>query len=248
MLDMLEDLREVDRMARRCVRRTLRFRSGWDVHDMTQEARAAILERLAWASAANVEISAADLLAAASRELDALDREQNRALGDRATVYWMDIAGDDGIPQVTGNVKVHTDEAPFVEPFIERLALIQAFRQLRPSSQEILLVHALHDCRAEATAEHLLVTPTRVFQRLRQARQEFYEHWFDWEPVPAGIPSARRRDVDRSTHCAQGHEFTPENTSYRLDSGRRKRYRYCLTCNRENVARQKARRKMGDTS
>src|SRR6516225_4767095 len=42
------------------------------------------------------------------------------------------------------------------------------------------------------------------------------------------------------THCKRGHEFTPQNTYYRVWKGRR--IRVCRACNNERVARYLERR------
>jgi hypothetical protein len=55
------------------------------------------------------------------------------------------------------------------------------------------------------------------------------------EPVTRA-ENMRRRSVAQ-THCKHGHEFTPENT-YMMPSGGRQ----CRACNRNAVARLKARR------
>jgi hypothetical protein len=47
-----------------------------------------------------------------------------------------------------------------------------------------------------------------------------------------------RRRGQRRTHCASGHEYTPENTIIRTDSGRK-----CRVCRRAVVRAYKARRR-----
>lgn len=61
-------------------------------------------------------------------------------------------------------------------------------------------------------------------------------------------PSGNQRDrlvhgthhLAKRTHCKHGHEYTPENTSYRIRTGPRyvkpSRARYCRTCQRERYA------------
>lgn len=46
----------------------------------------------------------------------------------------------------------------------------------------------------------------------------------------------------RKTRCVNGHEFTPENTSVRIDS---KSGRRCKSCQRDAVARYRKRRRTG---
>lgn len=65
------------------------------------------------------------------------------------------------------------------------------------------------------------------------------------EPVSSGENVLRGVGISaanaRKTHCAHGHEFTPENT-YRYE-GRGKRERACKTCIANNLRRSRAARK-----
>ncbi len=45
------------------------------------------------------------------------------------------------------------------------------------------------------------------------------------EPVPYSVN--RQREVERRTHCKNGHEMTPENTAFRKD---RPNARECIAC------------------
>lgn len=50
--------------------------------------------------------------------------------------------------------------------------------------------------------------------------------------------SKKKIVIDVSTHCKAGHEYTPETTGYRFDSGNRvdgerNCRRHCRTCRRE---------------
>ena len=57
------------------------------------------------------------------------------------------------------------------------------------------------------------------------------------ENVLRGV--GRTAENARKTHCARGHEYTPENTRYQFHAGRPQRR--CIICRRENNRQQKAR-------
>jgi hypothetical protein len=54
------------------------------------------------------------------------------------------------------------------------------------------------------------------------------------EPVTPAV-NIQRGEPARRTHCPQGHEYTPENTSTTSGTGRT-----CVTCNRERSRRRRA--------
>ena len=57
------------------------------------------------------------------------------------------------------------------------------------------------------------------------------------EPVE-GAENVRRGEPARRTHCPQGHEYTPENTSF-LGASRGWHTRRCNTCHREQERRRR---------
>lgn len=229
MLDMLEDLREVDRIARWCV-----SHNQWvvDPHDAYQEARSAILERVAEA-VGGAEVTGRDLVEAGKRaigQMVAADRGDDQSK-PRVRSYWAPVAAD-----------------PSEERIVERLALAEVFSSLTPWEQQQLLTFAAHGSAATASA-HLGLTRNALTISLGKARRTFFDRWFDWEqppPLPR-LPSARGERLH--THCSRGHEFTPENTvrmtgmTSRALSGRR-----CRACRIEEGRRRRERRAEEDAS
>lgn len=58
------------------------------------------------------------------------------------------------------------------------------------------------------------------------------------KPKPPKVPKPLAK------RCGKGHEFTPENTGYRLrTTGSKRSFRYCITCKRQYMAEYFARRR-----
>ncbi|MFT3862045.1 hypothetical protein [Micropruina sp.] len=193
-MDILEDLREVDYMARWCVSQNLSHLTG-SVEDAFDEARSAILEKVAEHAASQGSLSSRhDLIVAGKRAVQRLIKAAGKHRGPAAVSYW--TAACD----------------PWDERLLDRLAVHEVMRVLPLEMQETLLTYAAHDQNIEATAKHFTVDISVMYRRIRRARQQFITVWFDWE-VPA---KPRHREhvgqAPLATHCGRGHEFTPENT------------------------------------
>lgn len=244
-LNPLADLRKIDKLASACAYQARRYGYPFSLTEAVEEGWSAMVERLALSYASGVTVSREDLLAAGMKELMAQRREYNGARGDRAVMYWKDAgAGQENV--TAGRVRHSVErEAVFAKNIVDRMALREVLKQMPTDEQEVLLVFAANDCQAARAAQHLLISRQTFQRRLASARRLFYAIWFDWEPAPK-IPAARKRNynTELKTYCTKGHEFTAENTSEYFEKARGKRYRYCLTCNRENSARQKAKRKV----
>lgn len=242
-MQALEDLRRIDKLVSRVVRAQLRTMGRFcDIRTLQDEARSAMLERMAVAYAGNVEVTEPELLKAGMKELDAIAWSNGRESRPRAQAYWMDVAGDDGIELGEGlPARTRTLEDPFSERIIERMALTKVFESLKGGSQEVLLTVAVHDGDIPGSATHLCRSEGDTYRVLHRAREEFFSAWFDWERPPK-VPNLKRRNRNPSTHCSKGHEFTPENTGTFLSGVNRGR-RYCRACSNANAARWKARKK-----
>ena len=215
MLDMLEDLREIDRMAQWCVSRNLAWVN--DPREALDEARSAILEKVA-ESAAGAEVTKQDLVVAGKQAIRRMVKADNKGDGVNATTYWTPAASD-----------------PMDERIIERIALDEVFSSLSDDGQELLLTFVAHGD-SHAAAEHMGITPIALMKRLRLVRESFFRKWFDWEVAPT-LPPLPRTRAELATHCGRGHEFTPESTGYRRGKNTTARkVRYCRACVKHNQA------------
>lgn len=52
-----------------------------------------------------------------------------------------------------------------------------------------------------------------------------------WRFTPEGMENLKQFQLNK-THCPHGHEYTPENTGYKLVHGGKWRYRFCRECKR----------------
>ena len=119
---------------------------------------------------------------------------------------------------------------------LQKIALEQVMAALEPKDAEILEHFKQFDTIAEA-ARNVSWPESTYRVAVRNAAKRARELWFDFEQAPQ-ITGGRRRT---KTHCAQGHEFTSENTQWVRNKGRLTRR--CATCNRERQAAVRAARR-----
>lgn len=120
----------------------------------------------------------------------------------------------------------------FEDALVERLSIPAVLATLTATERAAVLALALHDdYRTAAAALDLRYSTLTV--RLSNARKRWYRHWFAPDN-PAHIKGTDRRVEAHgkalATHCAKGHEWTPENTRWRR--GNRKA-RDCRACDRQ---------------
>lgn len=100
---------------------------------------------------------------------------------------------------------------------VERFALRQILPLLPERERECLMALAVHRERRRA-AEALGYTQTTFQRHLITARRLFLEQWWgDETPRPMKERVVRQRP--QPIHCAQGHEWTPETTRLKRQSG-----------------------------
>lgn len=236
-MEIFDDLRAVDRIAKWAVARNTWLADPWWAYE---EARAAVLELIANAYNSGGDLTDRDLTLAAKRAVHRLGDEHQKDRGLNARKFW-DIT--------------HTAPSPEGR-VVERLALREVFDVQPAANQELLLTLACHGS-ATAAARHLGLPVKAMYKRLAKARQAFIETWFDWECPPPLAPVPRARGQRLATHCGRGHEFTPENTghsrSHVRKKGQQQRHqprvtnRWCRTCAKENNDRAAARRRAAAT-
>lgn len=226
--DLLADLRQIDRIARRCIS----WYIAWldDPGEALKESRSAILEKVAEA-AAGEEVTVHDLFTAGKVALRWTAKAEAKEDGSRAAMYW-----DAPVRSPHGGLRLAPQASDSMEDrIVERIALREVFTSLPTEEQTLLLTYAAHDD-VHAAASHMGVHVDTFRTRLRAARGLFLETWFDWEQAP-NLPKLSYHKT-LGTHCGRGHEFTPENTGYQR--GRRssvQNKRYCKACRNARSAR-----------
>ncbi|MDI6908632.1 hypothetical protein [Nocardioides sp.] len=199
---------DVDTMTRFAVARARRSAYLLDSSDSWDCAWHAIVEQL-YASAEDP--GRAVLVAEAARAI-------NRAISDQ--LHHRGIAKNTGglmpnavkywLPPVVG-----ADDG-FVEKLIERAALPQILGQLSAEQYEVVATVAVTGTH-QGAADVLGLTVKQLRRRLKAAREQFVELWFEHETPPNRRPTAGR--------CAAGHSTTEHG--YQTASGRT-RCRLCM--------------------
>lgn len=234
-MDLLEDLREVDRISWLCAVGKSRFMDG-QIAELFDEARSGILENIATSYQNGKELTRDDLFNAGFAAISSYWDEPDKHSGSRARGFWADWC-----------TRLPAKDT-FEERLVERVAIHEVLSSMPLNEQETLLLLAAHGS-VTSSAAHLGVSVKVMSSRTRKARARFFELWFDWEPAPP-VPHSTHVLQQPATHCGRGHEFTPENTGKRAHkkTGRIGRvYRYCIACNRENANAHRARLKNQST-
>ena len=145
-----------------------------------------------------------------SRQADDRDVSVPMAAGPRAQAYW------------------YAPVTSFEEGLTERLSVGPVMATLTDAERAAVTALAVHDD-YRAAADSLGVSYRALTTRLSAARRRFYRRWFYPETAPGVWGTDRRVESyarPRSTHCGNGHEWTPEST--RLRKSRRERT--CRIC------------------
>lgn len=223
---------DLDRLARIAAHAC---RARWvDPQDRYDTALSAIGEHLAAADRPPAERELVNVaLTANAREAEAQLHTYGFSKGDahagvgsmaRWVTYWRWVC------------RTPTPEELLVEP----MAVRQILPLLTPA--QLAAVQALADFEDHAAAARSLgIADGTYFQRLRGARAVVRALWVEGE-TPRGAYRQDKRVRVRGevlpTHCAQGHEWTPENTRIR-----RSGFRQCKACSAESVRRWWARKR-----
>lgn len=229
MLDILEDLREIERIAWSCVNYSLRRSQLPSLQAGFEAAYDAVVELITESAALGLECSVYDIKGAGLKAVASAAKLSNN---------WAPIVDDDGVEW-----RPQTKVPSFEGRLVNRIAFRQVMQQMDPDHQQVLAVYALHRD-TKAAARHLGISKSALCRRVSAARSAFFDAWFDWEPAPR-VP---RLDVSvsLSTHCGNGHEYTPENTGFcRRARNTARTKRYCKECERNQTQRRADRRRSG---
>ncbi|GGP55615.1 sigma-70 family RNA polymerase sigma factor [Streptomyces abikoensis] len=137
----------------------------------------------------------------------------------------------------------HTHETPVEERLVERIAVWEVLGSLPPVYRDAVVALAAHGT-LQGAAQALGITEAAMKGRIATAKRRFAARWYAPEAPP-------RLRIDRRvgsyatalvTHCAHGHEYTPENTRWDRNPGRRGKVRRCRACERIRSADRRARR------
>lgn len=121
---------------------------------------------------------------------------------------------------------------------VERLAVYEVLSRLTPTYLDAIIALAAHGNYQDAAASMGLKQGAFNF-RVAEARRRLVRLWLEHE-TPRPLRIDRRVEVAGkalSTHCGKGHEYTPENTRWRKNSGRRGMVRDCRACDTERSRR-----------
>lgn len=137
-------------------------------------------------------------------------RAKDGEMGARFAAYW--VGSDEG----------------FADRLTDRIAVSQVLAVLPDT--EFAAITAVANCYTyQAAAASLGIAETALMTRISKARKRLRRHWFSPETPPPhtmfGCDERAQRIKPRRTHCADGHEFTPENTYERRHGGI-----VCRTC------------------
>lgn len=236
----------------------MEVRHGYTLHDLDQMTRAAMIadrslamdyaERrdIAWSAIAEALCAAPHwparhaLIRAGWQAIYRAVREEYRQHGyaDRA---WQ--SGHATAPRFV-QYWYSPVQAGHEERIVERLAVSQVLARLTPAYRDAVTALAAANDYMQA-ADLLGISYTALVARIGTARKTALRLWHEGE-TPRKVRRTDRRvgahGAEPATHCAHGHEWTPENTRIRYGTshGKRQRRRACWACERARSARRTA--------
>lgn len=241
------------------------LRHGFTIADLHKAARAAVIAD----RSRGMDQSTAYDIAWEGICLHLMEATQAPHYGDLVRAGWQAIYAEirqgnrmRGIPEADRRYELDTSPrfaqywGRLVQPghetaIVERLALAQILPALTHTQQQGLAALAARGDYQDA-ADFLGIDYKALIARVGYARRKFLSCWFEHETPPRARRTDRRvgsRSQPKSTHCPQGHEWTPENTRWdtRMVKGTVRRGRRCRACQRERDARRRITETQGGT-
>ncbi|MER7126670.1 hypothetical protein [Micrococcus luteus] len=239
-------------------RRLMEVKYGYTLHDLDQMTRAAMIadrslamdyadrRDIAWSAIAEALCAAPhwparhDLIRAGWQAIYRAVREEYRQHGYAGRAWHNGHASAPHFAQYWYAPVQPGHE----ERIVERLAVDQVLATLTPPYRDAMTALAAADDYMGAAAL-LGIKYDALVARVGKARRTVLGLWHEGE-TPRRVRRTDRRvgvhGAELATHCAHGHEWTPENTKIRYGTshGKRQRRRTCWTCERERGARRTA--------
>ena len=128
---------------------------------------------------------------------------------------------------------------------VERTAVHQVLAELRPPYRDAIAALAVHE-NYQTAAEAMELKQGAFNARIAYARKGLLALWLEHETPHRTRRTDRRVEAagkDLATRCGKGHEWTPVNTRWAKNSGRRGMRRVCRACEREQSAARSAAKK-----